>query len=44
MNKDLKQLEDKIEYVFKDKLLLKQALTHSSYANENRGTGPFCRW
>lgn len=41
MNKDLKQLEDKIEYVFKDKLLLKQALTHSSYANENRGTGPF---
>ena len=41
MNKDLKQLEDKIEYVFKDKLLLKQALTHSRYANENRGTGPF---
>ncbi len=30
------QLEQKIGYCFKDKLLLKQALTHSSYANELR--------
>ena len=29
-------LEDKIGYFFEDKLLLKQALTHSSYANEQK--------
>ena len=29
-------LEKKIGYRFKDKSLLKQALTHSSYANEQR--------
>ncbi len=28
-------LEEKIHYIFKDKELLKQALTHSSYINEN---------
>lgn len=30
------QLEQKIEYSFKNKLLLRQALTHSSYANEQK--------
>ena len=29
-------LEEKIDYCFKNKELLKQALTHSSYANERR--------
>ena len=30
------ELEKKIGYRFRDKSLLKQALTHSSYANEQR--------
>ena len=30
------KLEEKIKYRFKDQLLLKQALTHSSYANERK--------
>ena len=30
------ELEKKINYHFKDKSLLKQALTHSSYANEQK--------
>ena len=34
MKKDLKQLEKKIGYKFKDKNLIKQAFIHSSYANE----------
>jgi len=33
----LKELEEKLEYRFKNKALLENALTHSSYANENRG-------
>lgn len=33
----MKQLEKNIGYSFADKELLKTALTHSSYANENRG-------
>ncbi|MDO4710841.1 MAG: ribonuclease III [Peptostreptococcaceae bacterium] len=33
----LKKLESKIEYTFKDPLLLREALTHTSYANEHRG-------
>lgn len=33
------ELEEKIGYEFKDKKLLSNALTHSSYANENRGEG-----
>lgn len=41
MNKDLNSLEKKIGYVFKKRSLLKQAVTHRSYANENRGSGPF---
>lgn len=32
----LDELEKKIGYVFKNKALLKQALTHSSYANEQK--------
>ncbi len=31
------ELEEKIGYNFKDKILLRTALTHSSYANESRG-------
>lgn len=34
MNKDLKELEQKIGYRFQDFKLLKRAMTHSSYANE----------
>ena len=30
------ELEKKIGYQFRDKSLLKQALTHSSFANEQR--------
>lgn len=36
MNK-LKEFEEIIGYTFNDKKLLKAALTHSSFANENRG-------
>ena len=32
----MKNLEEEIEYVFKDKDLLKNALTHTSYAYENK--------
>ena len=35
-NNDFSKLEEKIGYFFEDKLLLKQALTHSSYANEQK--------
>lgn len=37
MSIDFKNLEEKIGYEFKDKSFLKEALTHSSYANEMRG-------
>ncbi|MBR0535739.1 MAG: ribonuclease III [Clostridia bacterium] len=33
---NIKAFEEKIGYVFKDKELIKIALTHSSYANENK--------
>ena len=33
----MKSLEKNIGYTFRDKELLKTAVTHSSYANENRG-------
>lgn len=33
----MKSLEEKIHYSFKDKALLKEAMTHSSYANEKHG-------
>ncbi len=32
----LKQLEEKIGYCFTDKELLRQAVTHSSFANEQK--------
>ncbi len=35
----MKELEDKLEYHFKNKQYLKTALTHSSYANETRVPG-----
>jgi len=35
----LSQFEERIGYVFKDKSNLLLALTHSSYANENKGNG-----
>ena len=36
MEKKLKSLETRIGYEFKNKNLLILALTHSSYANENK--------
>ncbi len=33
---NLSELEESIGYIFKDKKLLKKALTHTSYANENK--------
>ena len=36
MNKDLKELENKIGYVFKNRELLENAMRHSSYANETK--------
>ena len=36
IQKNLDELENKICYHFNDKLLLRQALTHSSFANEQR--------
>lgn len=35
----MKELEDKLEYHFKNPDYLKNALTHSSYANESRAAG-----
>lgn len=39
MAKDLRLLEEKIGYEFKDKSLIINALTHSSYANECKARG-----
>lgn len=36
MNSDYSELENKIGYVFKDKELLMNALTHTSFANEHK--------
>jgi len=36
---DFSNFENKIDYVFKNKSLLRQAFTHRSYLNENRSTG-----
>lgn len=36
LQKNLEELENKIDYHFKDELLLRQALTHSSFANEQK--------
>lgn len=38
----MKSLEEKIGYQFRDTSLLMNALTHSSYANENRALGAVC--
>lgn len=35
-NDSIEQLENRIEYIFQNKDLVKQALTHSSYANERK--------
>ncbi|MGL5963651.1 MAG: ribonuclease III, partial [Fusobacteriaceae bacterium] len=35
MNRDIKQLEEKLGYSFKNKKMLKNALIHRSYGNEN---------
>ncbi|MEG0895790.1 MAG: ribonuclease III, partial [Oscillospiraceae bacterium] len=32
----MKEFEKRINYVYKDSTLLKEALTHSSYANEGK--------
>jgi len=37
MHRDLRELEQKLDIRFKDRRLLIQAFTHSSYVNENRG-------
>ncbi len=34
----MKRLEEELQYKFKDRRLLERALTHSSYANENKGS------
>ena len=34
-SKNLKDFQEKIQYLFKDKGLLETALTHSSFANEH---------
>jgi ribonuclease-3 len=39
MDDNFYKLQKKLEYTFKDTALLKAALTHSSYANENRKSG-----
>ncbi len=36
MNRDLRELEQETGYIFRDRDLFRQALTHSSYANEHR--------
>ena len=38
----MKELEEKLGYRFRDKALLANALTHSSYANEKRADGYSC--
>src|SRR3989344_7380133 len=38
INMDFEKFEERAGVIFKDKSLLKQAFTHRSYINENRGT------
>jgi len=38
----MKELENKLGYIFKDKNILNTALTHSSFANEKRKQGAEC--
>lgn len=42
MNRKLEELEEKIQYRFSRRELFKQALTHSSYANEHHWTHSKC--
>ena len=35
----MEKLEEKLGYTFQNRALLENALTHSSYANENKHTG-----
>lgn len=42
MNKDLKKLEEAIGYQFRDKGLFRQAMIHSSYANEHKADKSGC--
>lgn len=37
MNRDLRELEQQLDLAFRDRALLVQAFTHSSYVNEKRG-------
>ena len=39
MKPDINELQEKLEYKFKDEGLLLRALSHSSYANENHSAG-----
>ena len=39
---DLRELQSRLGHVFHDGTLLQTALTHSSYANENRALGAVC--
>ena len=42
MSEPLRELEERLGHVFHDPSLLRTALTHSSYANENRASGAVC--
>lgn len=42
MSDPLNELQEKLGYFFRDRALLNTALTHSSYANENRALGVVC--
>ena len=42
MSDRLRELEERLGHVFHDESLLRTALTHSSYANENRALGAVC--
>ena len=35
----MEKLEERLGYTFQDRRLLENALTHSSYANENKAKG-----
>ena len=36
---DMRDLEKKLNYTFRNQALLEEALNHSSYANEHRAVG-----
>ena len=38
-NSQFNELENKLKYNFKNRILLKQALTHSSWSNESKNIG-----